>query len=319
MRVTNTDELRLAIRAGNEQEIVLAPGLYLPVKLHGQTIRSEARWQAVFLSEPGAHNVYGDVGSKVIGIVSHASSIDGIKVEDGCEVRDCWVRHATRQGIASHSQGDDGDTIIEGNLIEFCGSHPQFDHGIYASGRNLTVARNILRHNAGRGLHLYPHLVDSLVHHNLVVKQACGKATSIHSRGRNLIAHNTLVDPVSALYVDGEATVANNLLIGPTELTLDANNWQGTIGDARFVHATREVYWLQRTSPCATGGVELDPIIEDFWGNEMPEEIYRGCFAYREAMTVESFRAPWEYGWPYQKTGGPIPDPMASERAGVIG
>lgn len=324
VRVTNSVELNAAIAAGNEQEIILAPGLYGPVEVRGQTIIAEQRWRSVFVPDYGLsdrHNVYGHPGSTIIGVQSRNSLIDGIKVEDECEVRDCWVRHANGDGIASHSTMEQGNTVIEGNLVEFCGSHIQGGHAVYASGRNITVARNIWRHCSGRALHLYPHLVDSKVHHNVCFNQACGRGSVIFSQGGNLIAHNTFVDFTRALHVDGQQetdTVANNLVCGEYEATLDGSNWAGTDEAAGFVSRFKGVLWLRGNSPCVSGGVPLEAITEDFWGDPMATEIYRGAFAFREAMEREVFRNSWENGWPYAGRTPLIPDPLTGGQAGVI-
>ena len=75
-------------------------------------------------------------------------------------------------GIGMHNQKDG---VIESNLIEFNGDHVQFDHGVYASGDGHVFRNNIVRHNAGYGLHLYSSIKNSVVANNLVYGQVRGR------------------------------------------------------------------------------------------------------------------------------------------------
>lgn len=321
IRVTNDTELRRATALHGSEEVVLAPGRYRPVVVRGQTLRAEERWQSVFVpDDTDTHNIYALPGSRILGVASHRSAWDGIKVEEDCEVRDCWVKHADGQGIASHNEPDQGNVVIEGNLVEFCGKHIQFDHGIYASGTRLTIARNIVRHCSGWGLHLYPHLSDSLVHHNVVTHQSSGKAAVVYSRGGNVIANNTLVDRVYCLHVVEQIldtdTVANNLFCGDVRNQVDQSNWVGSVDAALFVESKKGVYWLGKDSPCSDGGKTLEQISENFWGQQITQ-LYRGAFAHRVTMERPEYRDTWYYGWPYQCGRRATPDPLASERAGI--
>ena len=119
---------------------------------------------------------------------------DGISMNtDLGTVRNCWVHNNEHMGVSSHSHRG---VRIEANLIEFNGCNIQFHHGVYASGEGLSVCRNIVRHNSGYGLHLYPSIKGATVSQNLVfghVYQSGIIVSCPEGGGRNLVVHNTVV------------------------------------------------------------------------------------------------------------------------------
>ena len=111
-------------------------------------VRSEEKWKAVVVGSPGNGVTIGDDCDWV--------TIEGFEVlargiAASCwaaatnTLRGCWIHHNVRQGVAMGNSGG----LIENNLIEFNGSHVQFDHGVYASGSRHTFRGNIIRHNSG--------------------------------------------------------------------------------------------------------------------------------------------------------------------------
>ncbi len=187
--------------------IVLLPGIYEPIRVrdtqYGGTadrptvIRAAEKWTAIVEGLEGQHNV-NVVGDWYVieGLEVRGSMIDGIKVNGNhCTVRDNWVHHSARQGIGSH--GYNG-TVIEGNLFEYNGTDTQFDHGIYVSGANLQIAGNVVRHNAGYGIHLWGELEDCFIVDNLVYGHSVKLPMVIQSVdgvGANHIYRNTLLNP----------------------------------------------------------------------------------------------------------------------------
>jgi Right handed beta helix region len=58
--------------------------------------------------------------------------------------------------------------VIENNLIEYNGQHPHLHHGVYADSDGLILRNNIVRNNAGFGLHCYPAVKNAVIANNLV-------------------------------------------------------------------------------------------------------------------------------------------------------
>lgn len=152
------------LKVGGGTTILLKPGTYAgPIvirKMYSGTqarptlIRSEYKWQAVVANSPG-HGVVTEAGTDwlvIDGLQVTGCVIDGIKINgDYGMVRNCWLHHNLHQGISSyHSTG----FTCERNLAEHNGTD-RHDHGIYASGRRHTYRSNVLRRNAGHGLHLW--------------------------------------------------------------------------------------------------------------------------------------------------------------------
>ena len=163
------------VGAGNT--IIVRPGVYRgpwqirnhPAEPGGPPtiIQSEVKWKAVVNGGEGeAINVVDCPGIVLDGFEVSGARGEGISMNtDLGTVRNCWVHNNDHMGVSSH--GHRG-VRIEANLIEFNGCNIQFHHGVYADGEGLTVCRNIVRHNSGYGLHLYPSIKDATVSQNLV-------------------------------------------------------------------------------------------------------------------------------------------------------
>lgn len=299
--VSTQHELEKAIRDGGE--IVLAPGVYAPIYVTtpNTTLRSEERWKARVCG--GSDPVYGiycnATSCTVEGVAVIGAGLDGIKVEAGGTVRGCWVQRAKRNGIASHNEPDDTPVTIESNLVEFCGSNVQFDHGIYADGNGIVVRENIVRHNAGFGLHLYDHVANATVERNCIYRQASGRSVILASDGGNVVSRNTFVDWRTAFAILNQQDsdgISGNLICGEMQGDLDESNWLGSVADARFVDERKNVFWLREDSPA----------------------IGKGAYEYSDLKTKDRFRSQWYYGWPYQRDIGPIPDLWSNGEAGTV-
>lgn len=326
---------------GGSHTILVQPGSYagpiVVAKKHAGTptdptvIQSVAKWGAIssgFSIEKGGKHVVLD-GFQVIGAVG-----DGISaLADRSTIRNCWVSSSRNNGIVCH--GDGG--VVERNVVEFNGTHPQFDHGIYASGNELFVQSNIVRHNAGWGIHLYPGVQLAVVANNVVHHQVARKGILVvnaeGSIGKNRIVNNTVLDTeaVQVWRANGDVIV-NNILLSdsaalviffhhgaPVETLVDynlcvpqsaINGPHGLTGNLQFVSPANYVYWLKRDSlAIRAGSIEYAPET-DFWGRPRNGNVDLGAFMYEPFLETEEARKTWYYGWPYRyhSPPGSIPD-----------
>ncbi|MGD8238862.1 MAG: right-handed parallel beta-helix repeat-containing protein, partial [Armatimonadota bacterium] len=239
----------------------------------------------------------------------------------------CWTHHNGAMGIGSHGQTG---TVIERNLIEFNGCHIQFHHGVYASGDGLTIRGNIVRHNAGYGLHLYSSIKNSLVANNLVYGHAHKPGIIVacaDDGGSNVVVNNTVVSNNVAVSIwrPSNELLVNNIIVANTEiasvqgdetkvvadynLCVPESQWQGPHGitaDPMFVAQGRGVYWLQPGSPAIGRGAAEHAPATDFWGQ--PRAADRapdlGAFAFVPLLATDEARGDWYYGWAYRRTPG---------------
>jgi len=287
-------------------------------------VKSEVKWKAVVHGGPGEGiNVVNCPGVVLDGFEVAGARGDGISMNtDLGTVRNCWVHNNDHMGISSH--GHRG-VRIEANLIEFNGCNIQFHHGVYADGEGLTVCRNIVRHNSGYGLHLYPSIKGATVSQNLVfghVYQSGIIVACPEGGGRNLIVHNTVVGNGGCIAIwrgDGER-VFNNILVSSGEVlacSRDTKNvaadynlcrpdlaHQGphsTAGDPRFVKPDYGVFWLRPDSPAIGRGTPEYAPLSDFWGLPLPrgKAPDLGAFAFVASLATDKTRIGW-YGWPYR-------------------
>lgn len=168
-------------KMGGGHTIIVKSGLYRgPIQIAKQfagtrerptVIQSEVKWKVVIMGAE-YHVISNSDGCDWVtidGFEVMGGRYDGVKLNgDHNVVRNCWVHNNKSMGIAMHNQKGG---VIENNLIEFNGSHIQFEHGVYTDGDGLTVRGNIVRHNASYGLHLYPSIKNSQIENNLVYGQ----------------------------------------------------------------------------------------------------------------------------------------------------
>jgi parallel beta-helix repeat protein len=325
-------------KVGGGNTIVLKPGIYGgPVRIarayagspnSPTVIRSEVKWKAV-IQGSAEHGVYAADGCDwvvVDGLEVAGARIDGIKISgDNGVVRNCWVHGSGGQGIAIH--GKKGWTI-ENCLVEFNGQNVQLHHGIYADGENFTVRNNVVRHNSGYGMQLYPAARGGRVVNNLVYGQARKGGMVLQAPeggGKNVIANNTIADNAYgiSIYAGKGEVLANNIFAGPsaivtdsrtTELTVDYNlcapecvqGPNGATGDPRFVYAARGAYWLDAASPAIGRGTREYAPETDFWGRARQEDapVDLGAFAFVPYLTTPEARVSWYNGWAYRYSPG---------------
>jgi hypothetical protein len=319
-------------KVGGGHTIVLRPGFYRgPIdvpradagSVYSPTvIRSEEKWKAVVVGSPGNGVNVGDhcdwvtiEGLEVLGAWYRGVYLGG----SHNTLRNCWVHHNARLGVGMGNMGG----LIENNLIEFNGSHVQFDHGVYASGRNHVFRGNIIRHNSGFGLHLYDELSDSLVAYNLVYGHP-HQANVLVVRGDggpNRIVHNTIFGDGPALSIwngNGEV-VGNNILVGGgdpiylfkcKQVAADYNLcWpksqhdgpHGVVAEPQLFNTTLGLFWLTKGSPAIGKGSADYALPADFWGRPVPKEgpLDLGAFRFVPSLLEPQARAGWYRDWAY--------------------
>jgi parallel beta-helix repeat protein len=328
-------------KVGGGATLVFRPGIYrgpihVPRRFQGTkdrptTLKAEEKWQAIVIGAE-YHAITNDDGCVwvvVDGFEVMGARYDGIKMNGNFNtVRNCYVHNNAHMGVAMHGQTGG---VIENNLIEFNGSHVQFHHGIYADGDRLTFRGNIVRHNAGFGLHLYTKLTNSVVVNNLVHGHARKSGIIVacpEGGGRNVIANNTIANNATGLVIwngDGE-TVVNNIIAGPGALLsydestknvrVDYNLTERTLepaaahrlgpsnitGDPRFVDADRGVYWLRPDSPAIGKGAPQHAPERDFWGRPLRkgQPVDLGCFVFVPSLAAPEMRSQWHHQWAYR-------------------
>jgi parallel beta-helix repeat protein len=153
---------------GGGNEFIFLPGVYRgPISLNqtqaGTTerptlLKSEVRWKAKIMgAQYHVMNIGEDTPYVTIdGFEIWGAGNSGIKSDsDNTTIKNCWIHNNSLMGISIHRRQN---ALIENNLIEFNGMNPQFHHGVYLDGAGHTIRGNVIRHNAGFGLHLYPNI-----------------------------------------------------------------------------------------------------------------------------------------------------------------
>jgi parallel beta-helix repeat protein len=335
-------------KVGGGHTILLKPGIYRgPWQIRNHStkpggaptlIKSEVKWKAVINGgEEAGINVVDCPGIVIDGFEVCGARGEGISMNtDLGTVRNCWVHNNDHMGVSSHAHRG---VRIEANLIEFNGCNIQFHHGVYADGEGLVVCRNIVRHNSGYGLHLYPSIKGATVSQNLVfghVHQSGIIVSCPEGGGRNLIVHNTVVGNRGGIAIwrgDGERVFNNILDASGAVLTCsrDTKNvavdynlcrpdlaQQGphsTAEDPRFFKPDCGVFWLRADSPAIGKGTPEHAPATDFWDRPLPrgKAPDLGAFAFVPSLATEKARVGW-YGWPYRfapKGEMEMPDPWA--------
>jgi len=338
-------------RVGGGHTIIVRPGIYMePIliprsaagtKTQPTVIKSEVKWKAVILgakkhgiaTEPGCHRVVID-GFEVMS----ARTGDGIRVNGNhCTVRNCYVHNNARTGIAVVRKAG---TVIENNLVEYNGQSPPFHHGIHASGSNLTIRANVIRHNSGSGLNTAGDISGSLIANNLIHSHLSDThAVLIYSRrlgARNRFLHNTVVDNNGGVRFhnsNGDMILNNILMTRDDSVPLEVVGAEATAqadynlcspasphdgphtlhGDPKFVDPSKGTYWLLEDSPVIGKGTRDGATSTDFWGRPLPRAVppSLGAFAFSAFLTTEAARANWYFQWPYrysEEAGYDVPD-----------
>lgn len=323
-------------RVGGGRTIVFQPGRYQgPIEIapsysgtpeRPTVIRSEHKWQAIVENAP-IHGIRScDNANWIVfdGFQVRQSAFTGIKLSGHYNtIRNCWVHHNTHDGIEAHNRTG---SVIEANLVEHNGIDPNYDHGIYADGSGITVARNIVRRNASHGIHLYPSVVQSVIVGNVCHDNPSRQilAACPVGGGQNRIVNNTCVGGLFGIGIwngNGEIVV-NNIAVGNEtpllfqhESTLIVADWNvlgrlpgtgywgpeippGCAGfgthntvtaDARFVDRDAGVLWLTPESPAIGIAHAEDLPAADFWGRAYTAGTADvGAFPYAATRTASA-------------------------------
>jgi parallel beta-helix repeat protein len=298
-------------------------------------LRSENKYEAILHGSP-FHNIYVKRGCDWViidGFESSGAKYSGIKTNaDYTVIRNCRVHNNALQGLEAH---DVYGLVIENNIIEFNGEHPQFDHGMYVNGDNITIRNNIVRFNSGWGIHLYPEISNSRIENNLVHgNNRWGIA--LYSKagiGSNRIVNNTVVMNGGGIAVkDGQdEIIANNIIVNnsgwvfektepiqnldhgclsDSNVLIDYNlcypryKWAGPHGlsvDPLFLEPQKGTFYLRQDSPAiGAGSLELAPE-RDFFNHQIPADKAPdlGCFPYIPYLLSDEARQDWYYNWPF--------------------
>ena len=334
-------------KVGGGQTIIVMPGTYvgrahIPRLAAGKptaptVIRAEAKWEAV-LTGSTDHGVFMEEGTDWVvfdGLQVAGCIWNGFRVQGNyVTVRNCYVHNCSHMGLSAH--GRDG-TVIERNLIEYNGRHPLNDQGIYADGSGLLIRANVVRHNSGCGIHLYPNangcvVLNNVVHgypsaHGIIVWST---PTATDPGGGNVIAFNTVSDGMSAiqLFNGTGSTIAYNLSLGEqsaiytrgTIATVEGNNMKilgkpSSTNDPSFVDAFRHVFWLKSDSkarnevrpmpggnPIALPAEFQQSLLQSAFFGQLPAARTEvGAYQYYSALESPTVRSAWVTGWPYQR------------------
>jgi len=329
-------------KVGGGNTIVLKRGEYRgPIKVAAEAagteknptiIKSEKKWEAAIVGGTGENPALSSDkdcpwvvfdGFEVYGAAA-GSWLGGEHIA----ARNCWVHNNWGfDGIGSHSKG----AVIESNLIEYNGQNPQFHHGIYADSDGLVVRNNIVRHNAGFGIHCYSDVKNAYIANNLVYGHVFRPgiliACSTHV-GKNVVVNNTVVDNAVGIRVSGGNgdKIYNNISVATKSAVSLDEDTVGTIADYNlcvpasphqgphglsaepgFIAPGSFCYWLREDSAArGKGAAEFAPKT-DFWGRTRPEDKAPdlGALPYSPYWADEDTSQPEEmvrgyWGWPYR-------------------
>ena len=332
-------------QVGGGHTIIVKPGLYRgPIQIAKQfagtrerptVLQSEVKWKAIIIGAEYHAVSTGDGcdwvtidGFEVLG-----ARHDGVKLNGHHSVvRNCWVHNNQAMGVAMHNKRGG---LIENNLIEFNGTHIQFDHGVYADGEELTVRGNIVRHNASFALHLYPSIKNSRIENNLIYGQVRRRGIIVScptGGGKNVIVNNTVIEQLPfTLWAGNGEIIANNILVSESEddvlsLTEGTTNTladynlclpksarqgpHGVTGNPMFVDAGKGLFWLRAESPARRQGSPEHAPATDFWGRPrakgQPPDL--GAMPFASELLRPEVRGRFEYNWAYYRHGGTLPD-----------
>lgn len=344
-------------KAGGGNTFVFKPGDYVGTQItlspeyagsaeEPTVLKSQYKYKAV-LHGSAFHNIYVKSGCKWViidGFESSGAKYTGIKTDaDYTVIRNCRIHSNALQGIEAHSVRG---VVIENNLVEYNGVHPQFNHGIYADGEDLTIRNNIVRFNSGWGLHLYPEIATSKIENNLIYgNERWGIAVYSKPRtGSSRIVNNTVVLNGNGIAVKNgrDEVIANNIVVDnagrlfekaePIEILGGADPHKSRIvidynlcspplrgagphrvfGDPLFLDKAKGTFFLKSGSPAIGRGSKEYAPKKNFFGRpfreDRPPDL--GCFPYDPALLSPQARREWYYQWPFLFRGhaDAIPD-----------
>lgn len=313
--------------------ITLLPGTYpsFEIATSALTLRSQIKWAAKVLGSRGAHGIVTATGvSNVVvdGLEVAYSYHDGIKFNGhNSTARNCWVHHAaygdpnavpntdssfTGQGIAAHNQYG---TLIENNLVEYCGMWISHDHGIYINGTNCVVRNNVIRNNLTWGIQLYDdypgECVNIHVYNNLVYNNKAGLTVWSHAGYTNFVYNNTILARTNYCIISdyGHLIAKNNILAVTESWHPIISSEDGSVVEADYnlanksysggahdlitnyfglVNTNRGLYWLKSDSPAR--GIALAGAAEsvNFFSQSQSSVSDIGAFQYSTLLAEDT-------------------------------
>lgn len=324
--------VEIALAKGRGHTYIFLPGIYRDQIIINQIPSSSINNPTIFKSEVKWKAQI--VGGPFNGLISIASNnpyvtIDGFEVWGGAydginsssdysTIRNCWIHNNGTNGIGIHNKKY---AVIENNLIEFNGMHPQFHHGMYVDGSNHLIRGNILRYNAGYGIHLYPNIVRTRIENNLVYGHSNHAGIILVSTegGEGIeVVNNTVVN--NALGIEiwrcNDTIIENNILTGNQKTFLFLDNIKSShvnynlidpsseqIGDNNFkgnpdfIYAKRGIFWLnEKSAAIGRGNPKVAPVI-DLWGRSRPKDRAPdlGSYQFIKIPSLDKNIIRWQY------------------------
>ena len=336
-------------RAGGSNTFIFKPGYYKGqitiwpkdggTPQNPTILKSQQKYKAILNGSPG-HMIYASENCNwviVDGFDISGAFYSGVKFGGSyCVLRNCRVHNNGLNGVEAHHVKH---IVIENNLIEFNGKNPQYDHGIYLSGSNLTIRNNIVRFNSSFGLHLTEGISESVIENNLIhanQKYAIWintdpnrspnrivNNTIVENRfgvcfvtpGKDIVANNIIICGSSALpavlsFFGGrdinDVTVTNNLLNPLTENFKSSN----FTGDPIFLNPVQGIFFLKEGSPTiGKGSLQYAPDKDLFGQNrKVKSSIDLGCYSYNSALLTPQAIKQLYGGWAFHTLDNQIPD-----------
>lgn len=329
----NPWSVETALTRGGSHTYIFLPGLYSgPIELtpkHAGTkdnptiLRSDVKWMAQVRGAQWHNFNVGDKSPHIIidGFEIWGAGYYGIKsYSDYTTIRNCWIHNNNAIGIGIHNKDN---AVIENNLVEFNGMHPQFHHGIYMDGANHVIRGNVVRHNSAFGIHLYPNISQSIIINNLVYGHSNKAGIVIVNNGEKgglKVINNTVVHNAIGLETWGasEIIIENNILVGNQQTFsfplsdgkshyIDYNLYdkKGDIkgshdvtGDPQFANAQYGHYWLrEKSAAIGRGNVDSAPT-SDLWGTSRVKDRAPdiGAYQFIPVKFSDEIIKEWQYG-----------------------
>ncbi len=333
----------IILRAGEYPGPIYIPKTAAGTAYNRTVIQAEKKWKALIIGSV-THGVYTADGTDYVtfdGLEVAGALDDGIKMNGNFgEVRNCWVHGSGAMGISAHTKNG---WVIERNLVEFNGQNPQFHHGLYVDGDSFIIRDNIVRHNSGYGMQVYPAASNGRIENNLVYghfRKAGLILQSPKQGGNNVVSNNTFADNAAGAISLSNAnteTIVNNILVttGAPPIVMNAASkdvrfsynlcqpactfeGEGNLeGDPLFAYPLRGAYYLLASSPAIGNGKKEMAPPADFWGRLRNLDIRPdlGAFCFVPYFSTDASRAAWYSGYSYRfsrNSGQDMPDLWAS-------
>lgn len=300
-------------------------------------LKSQQKYKAILNGSPG-HIIYARENCDWViidGFDISGAFYTGVKFGgDYSVVRNCRIHNNALQGIEAHGRNN---IVIERNLIEYNGKNPQFDHGIYVGGQNITIRGNIIRFNSSIGIQLVDKAAASVIENNLIYANhkyaiwidADSNSTNriinntiVENRygicfvraGKDIVANNIIIcgssDYPAVLGFQrrdiNDVTVTNNLL-KPLTGGFDSSNFTA---DPMFLNPAQGLFFLKQDSPAIAKGSPQYAPGKDFFGQDRKTDspVDLGCYTYNSALLTPQATRQLYLGWAFHSLGNEIPD-----------